>query len=235
MGPKLAPYYYADIFNNYDNLCSEMFSGCGIGQFFFFRPGLLMTALTVVLASNKTIVRAGRLIGFPVFGWMIVLAFCFLVLNMPNRRSSIVSPFARLDTISSRQVLRTAPAWRTARPCFLMIAFMISAFFIASVGRDPFLDQRRKVGGFLGGQLFKLAEKIGKVRSRARDGRHGGFYVSSHDRGPAVGLGLLCGLFCDCKRQGVQLFLKFLQGVRGDPEVGVCLHKGFDRVGLRYA
>lgn len=97
---------------------------------FFIRPGLLMATLTVEPASNKTIVRAGRLIGFPVFGWMIVRAFCFLVLNTPKRRSSTVSPFVRPDTISLRQVWRIAVAWRTARPCFLMSAFMMSAFFM---------------------------------------------------------------------------------------------------------
>jgi len=93
-----------------------------------------MASLTIELASNKTIVRAGRLISFPVFGCMIVLAFCFLVLNTPNRRSSTASPFARPDTISSRQVWRIAAAWRTARPCFLMSAFMMSAFFIVISG-----------------------------------------------------------------------------------------------------
>jgi len=106
---------------------------------------------------------------------------------------------------------------------------------MVSVGRDPILDQRRKVGGFLRGQLFKLAEKIGKVRSRARDGRHSGFNIRGHDSSPAGGLGLLGGFFCDCKRQDIKLLLEFLQGVRGDPEVGVRLHKGFNRVGLCYA
>jgi len=101
---------------------------------FIFLGGLLRAALTGEPASNKTIVRAGRFIGFPVFGWMIVLAFCFLVLNMPNRRNSTVSPFARLDTISSRQVWRIAVAWRTARPCFLMRVFIRSAFFIGISG-----------------------------------------------------------------------------------------------------
>jgi len=204
-------------------------------QFFFFRPGLLTAALTVEPASNKTIVRAGRLIGFPVFGWMIVLTFCFLVLNTPNRRSSTASPFARPDTISSRLVWRIAAAWRTARPCFLMSTFMMSAFFMASVGRDPFLDQRRKVGGFLGGQLFKLAEKIGKVRGRASDSRHCGFNVRGHDRG-SVGSHCLFGSFLrDRERQGVQLFLKFFKSVRADPQIGIRFHKGLDRVGLRYA
>jgi len=103
------------------------------------------------------------------------------------------------------------------------------------VGRDPFLDQRRNVRGFLGGQLFKLAEKIGKVRGRASDGRHGGFYVRSHDRGSARSLGLFSGFLRDRERQGVQLFLEFLQGVRGDPQVGIRFHKDFDRVGLGYA
>ncbi len=213
----------------------KFLSGAFYCQLFFFRPGLLTAALTAVLASNKTIVRAGRLIGFPVFGWMIVLAFCFLVLNTPNRRNSIVSPFARPDTISSRQVLRTAVACLTARPCFLIIAFMISAFFMASVGRDPFLDQRRKVGGFLGGQLFKLAEKIWKVRSRACDGRHCGFNVRGHDRGSAAGLGLFGGFFRDQERQGIKLFLKFFKSVCGDPQISIRFHKGFDRVRLGYA
>ncbi|GEM_PF-3473944 len=131
----------------------------------FFRPGLLTAALTAVPASNNTIVRAGRLIGFPVLGWMIVLAFCFLVLNTPKRRSSTTSPFVRPDTISSRKVWRIAVAWRTVRLCFLIRVLIRSAFFMASVGRDPVLDQRRNVGGFFGGQLFKLAEKIWKVGS----------------------------------------------------------------------
>jgi len=165
----------------------------------------------------------------------IVLAFCFLVLNTPNRRSSTASPFARPNTISSRQVLRTAVAWRTARPCFLIIAFMMSAFFMASVGRDPFLDQRRKVRGFLCGQLFKLTEKIGKVGGRARDGCHCGFYVRGHDRIAAGSRCLPGGFLRDRERQCVQLFLEFLQGVRGDPQIGVRFHKGLDRVWLRYA
>jgi len=162
-----------------------------------------MAALTAVLASNKTIVRAGRFIGFPVFGWMIVLGFCFLVLNTPKRRSSKVSPFARPETISSRQVLRIAAARRTASPCFLIIAFIMSAFFMASVSRDPFLDQRRKVGGFLGGQLFKLAEKIRKVGSRAGNGRHCGFYVRGHDRGSVGSLSLPSGFLRDRERHGI--------------------------------
>jgi len=214
---------------------SEISAGGGVFQLFFFRPGLLTAALTAVLASNKTIARAGRLIGFPVFGWMIVLAFCFLVLNTPNRRSSTASPFARPDTISSRQVWRIAAAWRTARPCFLIIAFIMSAFFMASVGRDPFLDQRRKVRGFLGGQLFKLAEKIWKVRSRASDGRHGGFNIRGHDRGSAGSRCLPGGFLRDRERQGVHLFLEFFKGVRGDPQIGIRFHKGLDRAWLRYA
>gem|GEM_PF-3204623 len=112
---------------------------------------------------------------------------------------------------------------------------MMSAFFIASVGCDPFLDQRRKVGGFLSGQLFKLAEKVGKIRGRASDGGHGGFNVSGHDRGSVGSRCLPGGFLRDRERQGVKLFLEFFQGVRGDPQIGIRLHKGFDRVGLRYA
>jgi len=106
---------------------------------------------------------------------------------------------------------------------------------MASVGRDPFLDQRRKVGGFLGGQLFKLAEKIWKIRGRAGDGRHCGFYVRGHDRSPAGSLGLLSGFFCDRERHGIELLLELLQGIRGDPQVGIRFHKGFDRIRLGYA